>query len=334
MRAFSSCALQRWSGTAGSGRSGSSVRLPIQSSLDVSAENAQRPSTADSAAAHLRPLPTKPSVPCFKTLSGCRTSWWTGLRGTFELWTWLPNSATGSATRQQAVKIWEQCLAQDPNFAEASVSIGKVRFEAGDFSRAEAVLRPVVAQSAPDNAEASFVLASSLFSQGKAAETVEVLENSRAATPATVANDVLLGQAYLRLRRHDRAKSCFLTATQHGAESANAYFGLAAACDALGQADEAAQHRRKFRELQAAQLRQSIEQTGRYDDVRSTRQDIANFYLAASRLYLGLGDAAAAKQRRSKPWNWPRTTNKAAQNWLSCTSKPAGCERPSTCCCR
>jgi cellulose synthase operon protein C len=196
---------------------------------------------------------------------------------------------------QEAVKIWEQCLAQDPDFAEASVSIGKVRFEAGDFSRAEAVLRPVVAR-APDNAEASFVLASSLFSQGKTAETVQVLENSRAATTATVANEVLLGQAYLRLRQHDRAKACFLTATQQASEYPNAYFGLAAACDALGQADEAALHRRKFRELQAAQLRQSIEQTGRYDDVRSTRQDIANFYLAAGRLCLAHGDAAAAEQ--------------------------------------
>lgn len=99
---------------------------------------------------------------------------------------------------------------------------------AGDFSRAEAVLRPVVAR-APDNVEASFVLASSLSSQGKTAETVQVLENSRAATPATIANEVLLGQSYLRLRQHDRAKACLLTATQLASEDPNAYFGLAAA---------------------------------------------------------------------------------------------------------
>ncbi len=196
---------------------------------------------------------------------------------------------------QQAARIWEQCLALDPNYTEARVSIGKVRFEAGDFSRAEAVLRPAVAQT-PGHAEAAFVLGSSLFNQGKIAETVQVLENNRAAAPATVANEVLLGQAYLRLRQHDRAKACFLTAVQRAPEYPNAYFGLAAACEGLGQADETAQHRRKFRELQAAQLRQSIEQTGRYDDVNSTRRDMADCYLAASRLYLECGDEAAAEQ--------------------------------------
>lgn len=199
----------------------------------------------------------------------------------------------------QAVKLWEQCLSQNPNNAQASVSIGKVRFEAGDFSQAEAVLRPAVAGS-PDNAEAAFVLASSLFNQGKTAETVQVLENSRAATPATVASDVLLGQAYLRLRRHDRAKACFLAATQRAPEYPNGYFGLATACEELGQADEAAQHRRKFRELQAEQLRKAIDQTGRYDDLTSTRQDMADFYLAAGRLYLERGDEAAAEQHAKR----------------------------------
>jgi predicted Zn-dependent protease len=68
----------------------------------------------------------------------------------------------------------------------------------------------------------------------------------------------------------------------------------------LGQAAEAAPHRQKFRELQAAQLRQSIAQTGRYDDLNSTRQDMANFYLAAGRLYLERGDEAAAEQHAER----------------------------------
>jgi predicted Zn-dependent protease len=91
-----------------------------------------------------------------------------------------------------------------------------------------------------------------------------------------------------------------VTATQLAPQYPNAYFGLAAACDGLERADEAAQHRRKFRELQAAQLRQSIEQTGRYDDVSSTRQDIADCYLAAGRLYLESGDESAAEQHAKR----------------------------------
>ena len=232
----------------------------------------------------------------------------------------------------RAVSIWEQCLAREPHFAEASVSIGKIRFEAGDFSGAEAVLRPAVAR-APDNAEASFVLASSLFNQGKFAETVQVLETSRAATPATVANEVLLGQAYLRLRQHGRAKACFLIATQRAPEYPNAYFGLAAACEGLGQAAEAAPHRQKFRELQAAQLRQSIAQTGRYDDLNSTRQDIANFYLAAGRLYLERGDEAAAEQHAKRALELTPDNEQGRAEMLSYMPRPAGCRRPWTCCC-
>jgi tetratricopeptide (TPR) repeat protein len=194
-----------------------------------------------------------------------------------------------------AVSIWEQCLTLAPNHVEARVSLGKVRFEAGDFTQAEAALRPVAAQ-VPADAEAAFLLGSALFHQGKFSETVQVLENCRAASVPNLASEVLLGQAFLALRRHERAKACFLAAIELAPEYPNAYFGLASACDALGEADEAARHRRKFRELQADQLRQAIDQTGRYDDERTTRQDLAEFYVAAGRLYLERGDEAAAQQ--------------------------------------
>lgn len=196
---------------------------------------------------------------------------------------------------QEAVRLWEQCLAQDPEFAAASVSIGRIRFEAGDFSSAEAVLGPAVAR-APYDAEASFLLASALFSQGKLAETVQVLESGRAASPPTVANAVLLGQAYLGLRKYDQAKACFLNAIQLAPEYPNAHFGLAAACAGLGQGDEAAKHRQRLRTLQAAQLRQASDHSGRDDDVESMRRDIAEFCLAAGRLCLERGDAAAAEK--------------------------------------
>lgn len=195
-----------------------------------------------------------------------------------------------------AVRLWEQCLAQDPEFFAASVSIGRIRFEAGDFSGAEAVLGPAVAQL-PSDAEASFLLANALFSQGKLAETVRVLESCRPASPPTVANTVLLGQAYLGLRQYDQAKARFLDAIQLAPEYPNAHFGLAAACAGLGQGDEAAKHRQRLRTLQAAQLQQARDHGGRDDDVESMRQDIAEFCLAAGRLCLERGDAVAAEQQ-------------------------------------
>lgn len=196
----------------------------------------------------------------------------------------------------EAVSLWERCLAQDPEFVAARVSIGRIRFEAGDFSGAEAVLGPAVAQ-APNDAEASFLLANALFSQGKLAETARVLESTRPASPPTVANTVLLGQAYLGLRQYDRAKACFENAIRLAPEYPNAHFGLAAACAGLGQVDEAAEHRRRLRGLQAAQLQRARDHSGLEADVESTRQDIAEFYLAAGRMCLERGDPVAAEQQ-------------------------------------
>jgi len=194
-----------------------------------------------------------------------------------------------------AVQLWQDCLRLDSHDVEAQVAIGTFLFESGEFAEAERVLLAAVLQ-APANSRAAYLLASSLLNQGKLDETVEVLRGSLSIDPRSLPNQVLLGQAFLGLRQHERAKACFLAAVELEPAYPNARFGLAAACDALGEADEAAQHRRIFRELQADQLRQAIDQTGRHDDASSTRRDIAEFYVAAGRLYLERGDEAAAQE--------------------------------------
>lgn len=194
-----------------------------------------------------------------------------------------------------AVRLWQDCLRQDPRFRDARIAIGMLMFESGEFAEAEQMLIDAFMQ-APADPQASLLLASALLKQGKLDDTEQVLRASLSIQPDSVPNQVLLGQVLLQQKRPAEAKESFLTASRLAPEYANAWFGLAAACAQLGQQDEAAEHRQMFQHLQRQQLREEIEQTKDYDDRRATKQDLAVTCATAGRWYLERGDEAQARQ--------------------------------------
>lgn len=194
-----------------------------------------------------------------------------------------------------AIPLWQECLQLDPQFLDARLAIGTFLFESGEFAQAEQVLQAAFLQ-APEHPQVAYLLGNALLNQGKVAETAAVLEPSLAGDPRAALNQVLLGQALLGLRQYERAKACFQTAIELAPDYPNAYFGLTSACEALGEADEAAQSRRKFRELQTHPQRRAIDQTARYDDLQTTRREIAEFYVVAGGWYQERGDVSAAEQ--------------------------------------
>jgi Tfp pilus assembly protein PilF len=139
-------------------------------------------------------------------------------------------------------------------------------------------------------------LANSLLNQGKLAEVVELLEANRSGGSAPAPNLILLGQAYLQRQQAEEARACFLEALQAAPEDANGYFGLATACARLGQKEQAARYREEFRNLQARQLRDGIEQGRDYDDLRSTSGELAETWVAAASLYASQGEQKVAEQ--------------------------------------
>jgi tetratricopeptide (TPR) repeat protein len=194
-----------------------------------------------------------------------------------------------------AVRLWQDCLRQDPRFRDARIAIGMLMFESGEFAEAEQMLIDAFLQ-APADPQASFLLASALLKQGKLDDTEQVLRASLSIQPDSVPNQVLLGQVLLQQKRSAEAKESFLTASRLAPEYANAWFGLAAACAQLGQQDEAVQHREMFQHLQRKQLREEIEQAKDYDDQQAMQQDLAVTCAAAGRWYLERGDDAQAEQ--------------------------------------
>lgn len=194
-----------------------------------------------------------------------------------------------------AVRLWQDCLRQDPRFRDARIAIGMLMFESGEFGEAEQMLIDAFMQ-APADPQASFLLASALLKQGKLEDTEQVLRASLSIQADSVPNQVLLGQVLLQQKRPAEAKENFLTASRLAPEYANAWFGLAAACAQLDQQDEAAQHRQMFQHLQRQQLREEIEQTKDYDDRRAMKQELAMTCAAAGRWYLERGDEAQAQQ--------------------------------------
>ncbi len=194
-----------------------------------------------------------------------------------------------------AVEMWEKCLQIEPQYLEARIAIGTLQFESGRFADAEQTLLAAFLQ-APANGRAAYVLASTLLNQGKLEETVEVLQGHLSIDPQSIPSQVLLGQTLLQQKRPAAAKECYLAATRLAPNYANAWFGLATACSRLGQAEEAAECRRKFQQLQQNDLQQGMEQTRGYSDLRATGETVAEVYLTAGRIYQDRGDDADAER--------------------------------------
>lgn len=194
----------------------------------------------------------------------------------------------------QAMALWEKCLALAPGFFDAHLGRGSVYVERGEFDKAEAALRQAL-DTLPDSVPAAVLLANALTSQGKFRETVALLEpRTRGAAPPMPCL-LLLGQAHLQLRQYDKAKSCFEAAVRMAPEYPNARYGLATACARLGQEEEAARHMRRFRELESAGLGRRRDDARSFDDAAALRQAVAATYAAAAGLYAQRGAEAQAQ---------------------------------------
>lgn len=200
----------------------------------------------------------------------------------------------GNAT--EALRLWKECLQLDRGFIEAYCSIGRIFIERGEYGHAEIALRNAL-DLAPTSSQVSVLLANALLNQGKTEETIAVLERSAETGPATMPNFMLLGQAHIQLKEYEEAKRYFEFAVRMAPEFPNAYYGLATANARLGNRTEAIKYSKKFKELQSNELRARVDESKSYDDLRSTRQGIADMFVAIGRLYRAYGDDQAAEDQ-------------------------------------
>jgi len=153
---------------------------------------------------------------------------------------WLGNSS-------QAELMWQECLKRDPQYIHAYVGMA-----AAAAARAEHEKSLELAQRAletdPPNFQARAIAADALLQLGRAEEVPAMLEAHLAGDPRSRGH-FLLGQAYAQLGDNAKARANFAAAVRIFPDYVEAYSGLAAACDKLGETDQAREALDKFREL-------------------------------------------------------------------------------------
>jgi tetratricopeptide (TPR) repeat protein len=144
-----------------------------------------------------------------------------------------------------------KALAIDPSLPGLHLALGRILMDRGDLDGAEKELRTEVARS-PGNAEAAWRLGSVLLTKGQGKEALAELERSDRLKPEMLETLLDLGKAYLMDSQLEPAEKTFrrIIAIDDSNEiAAAAHLQLSQICRRLGKTDEAAQHLRRFREL-------------------------------------------------------------------------------------
>jgi tetratricopeptide (TPR) repeat protein len=194
----------------------------------------------------------------------------------------------------EAVRYWRRCLELNPDFVDAYCSIGSAARKSGNHEEAAACFRRAweLDPGWPGHAEH---LAEALVSQRRMEEAIEVLEENVEAHPESTRSFLLLGEVFGQLNEQEKAKQSYEEAIGISPALANAYYGAAGACAALGQSEKSQEYMKKFKALKGRDLKAYDDALKTQDSVFHVRWGVAEACMAASKVYLVHGDAQAAE---------------------------------------
>ena len=151
----------------------------------------------------------------------------------------------------EALWCWEASLNRDPNFALAHEAIGHLRLLGGEFDLAADHFRRAT-ELDPSLDEVRLHWAEALSQIGRHREAIPILAEQLRRQPGSSEAAIGLGQAYLETEQYDLARTTFEWVLERNGKSRAAWFGLARACDRLGQSDRAEECRQRYRSLEDA----------------------------------------------------------------------------------
>jgi tetratricopeptide (TPR) repeat protein len=220
----------------------------------------------------------------------------------------LANVAYLAHSPPRETDCWRRSLDLAPAYLQAYSRLGALAMDRGDFLDAERWMRQGLSVD-PANAEFAAILGSSLTSQRKPAEAVEVLERTVQATPTAPTPWFILGQAYLQLEDFAEARDSFLRATELLPTYTHAFHGLATACARLGEKEAARKYQERFAELKAEDAKRRGETTRSLEDDRLAPEHVANVMAMVGLVDWEQGDAANAERcwRRGSALNAANT---------------------------
>jgi len=150
----------------------------------------------------------------------------------------------------EAMKCWEKCAELQPHRASSYVRMACTAVERGEFERAVAIAQKAL-KIDPVMPGIHSQLGRALRGLAKPRESLAALEKAVKISPKSAVNHHLLGQAYQQLQQYERAKQSYMTALQINPNYTEACYGIVSASARLGQKDEAAKYRKKFKEMKA-----------------------------------------------------------------------------------
>lgn len=198
----------------------------------------------------------------------------------------------------EAVKCWQECLRRDPKRPDAYYAMAEVSLQRGKFERAAMLCRKALALYA-ELPGGHRRLAEALLGSGKAAEAIVAMQQGIKVAPRSSNNHYFLAQACLQAEAYEKAERHFRLAIEIQPKHTNAYYGLATACARRGRREQAAEYRKKFQELKAADreaLRRKKRHIDAQTDLAAIRRNAASTHTAAGRIYYARGRSDRARR--------------------------------------
>lgn len=184
---------------------------------------------------------------------------------------------------EEATKVWRRCLELNPDQSAPHYGLGRISLERGhDEDAMDHFRRSLDVDPASDTTR--LYLGESLLRLGKTDEAIAVLGHSAPGQAPQAERILLLGQAFLKEKRHEEAKQCFLETIQLAPDHAQAHYGLATTYARLGLGEEAKPHFQRFQELKSLEI-EAGRQSLLVEDIVGLRPDVARWYLAAGHVY-------------------------------------------------
>jgi len=197
----------------------------------------------------------------------------------------------------EAVKWWNKALELEPKFAPAYHRLAYVAMDKAQYSEAAELFREALAVDTSFS-EARFGLTEALMNLGQMNTARVLLEQDDIPLEVdSVPTFFLLGQIYLELQQYEKARENLELAVRFDPEDARAQHGLSIACARLGDSEQAAVCRQKFRQLTEAQEEPRGNVQGIQRDLASVCQKVARILDAVGATHAQFGDLQEAERQ-------------------------------------